>query len=157
MDFSRVRPGEIAAGIGGIALFIFLFLDWYGGNGDGFSGWESLGGDFSGLLVFLAAIAGVKLAGLAALGMKLNIPVPRGGVTAALGYLAATVIILRIFAAPDLVDLEFGLFLGLAAALVIAVGAMLALRERGFEPVVAVADVPRSGSAASSDREREPG
>ena len=151
MDSSRLRQGEIVAGIGGVALFIFLFFDWYGAGDGGFSGWDSLGGDFSGLVVFLAAIAGVKLAGLAAMGLRLNIPVRRGAITFVLGYLAAAIIILRVFATPEGVDLKFGLFLGLAAALAIAIGAMLALREDGFNPVVAVAELVTKESSEAKE------
>lgn len=57
MELSRLRTGEIVAGIGGVALFVFLFFDWFGGGAEvsgnvlngtatishpGISGWEPL-------------------------------------------------------------------------------------------------------------------
>lgn len=152
MDASRLRQGEIVAGIGGVALFIFLFFDWYGSDGEiSFNGWDTLGGDISGLLVFLAAIAGVKLAGLAAMGLRLNVPFRRGTITFVLGYLATAIIVWRAFTTPESVGLEFGFFLGLAAALAIAIGAMLALREAGFNPVVATTEGATNESSGATE------
>jgi hypothetical protein len=140
VDSSRLRTGEMVAGIGGIALFVFLFIDWFGagfeGFDDGVSGWDGLGTDVTGFIVFLAAVAGPALALLAMAGQRLNVPAPRGAGTAALGMLTVAIIAWRIFANPG--DLKVGLFLGLAAAVAIAVGALMALREDGIEALVAV-------------------
>lgn len=160
MDFSRLRNGEIVAAVGGLALFIFMFFDWFGGGVEistsgtqnvpgigevpnapsveetGVSAWDALA-DFSGFLIALAAVSGVALGGLAASGQRLNLGgVPRGAGTAALGSLAVLLILWRFFANPG--DLKIGIFLGLAAAIAVAVGALLALREEGFEPLVKV-------------------
>ena len=136
MDTQRLRQGEIVAGIGGLALFIVLFLDWFAVGDAGVSGWDSLGGDVTGFIVALTAISGIVLGVLAAAGSRLNIPVPRGGITAALGWLTVGIIFWRILATPEGADIEFGLFLGLAAAIAIALGATLVLREDGYEPLV---------------------
>jgi hypothetical protein len=153
LDSSRLRTGEIVAGIGGVALFVFLFFDWFseGGafdEGGGISGWDALGGDFSGFVVALTSVAGATLAVLAMAGQRVNIPVPRGGVTAALGTLSVLIILWRFFANPG--DLKIGIFLGLAAAVAIAVGAIMALREDGVEPLVAVASARARTAAASA-------
>jgi hypothetical protein len=153
LDFSRLKQGEIIAGLGGIALFFFLFLDWFGAGDAGASGWDSLG-DVTGLIVFVAAIAGIKLAGMAAMGLRLNIGLQRGVITTAVAWLATVAIIRTIFATPEGADVKFGLILGLLAALAITGGAFLALRENGFEPVVAVAGgrtkaVPATSSASA--------
>ena len=131
MDFSRLRQGEIVAGIGGIALIVFLFFDWF----EGTSGWSAYGGDVTGFIIALAGFTAVKFTGLAAMGKRLNIPVPRGGITLVLGTLAVLIIIWSIFVTEG-EDIKFGLFLGLAAAVAIAVGALMALREGGWEPLV---------------------
>jgi hypothetical protein len=158
LDTQRLRQGEIVAGIGGLALFIFLFLDWFGLGDDGVSGWDSLGGDVTGFIVALTAISGIVLGALAAAGSRLNIPIPRGGVTAALGWLTVGIILWRILATPEGADIKFGLFLGLAAAIAIAVGATLVLREDGYEPLVRLPGSTRSeartepvGSTTSTD------
>jgi hypothetical protein len=160
LDFSRLRNGEIVAAVGGLALFIFMFFHWFGGGVEistsgtqnvpgvgevpnapsveetGVSGWDALA-DFSGFLIALAAVSGVGLGGLAASGQRLNLGgVPRGAGTAALGSLAVLLIVWRFFANPG--DLKIGIFLGLAAAIAVAVGALMALREDGFEPLVKV-------------------
>lgn len=131
MDFSRLRQGEIVAGIGGIALIVFLFFDWFQGT----SGWSAYGADLTGFIIALAGFTAVKFAGLAALGKRLNIPVPRGGITLVLGSVAVLIIVWTLFA-TDFDGVEFGLFLGLAAAVAITVGALMALREGGWEPLV---------------------
>ena len=145
MDFSRLRQGEIVAGIGGIALILFLFFDWF----EGTSGWSAYGGDVTGFIIALAAFTAVKFTGLAAMGKRLNIPVPRGGITLVLGTLAVLIIIWSIFVTEG-EDIKFGLFLGLAAAVAIAVGALMALREGGWEPLVDAGDSRRAAGTAST-------
>ncbi len=143
----------MVAGIGGLALFVFLFFDWFsagieGFDGGGVDGWDGLGGDFTGFIVFLSAVAGVVLALLAMSGRKLNVPAPRGTGTAVLGLLSVAIIVWRIFANPG--DLKVGLFLGLAAAIAIAAGALIALREDGIEALVSAAGGRTRASSASA-------
>lgn len=146
MDFSRLRQGELVAGIGGIALILFLFFDWFQGT----SGWSAYGGDVTGFIIALAGFTAVKFAGLAAMGKRLNIPVPRGGITLVFGSLAVLIIIWSIFVTEG-EGIKFGLFLGLAAAAAIAVGALMALREGGWEPLVnAGGTAGRSPSTATT-------
>ncbi len=159
MDFSRLRNGEIVAAISGLALFIFMFFNWFGGGIEistggtqdvpgigeipsepsieetGVSGWDSLA-DFSGFLIALAAVSGVTLGALAVAGRRINLPFQRGVGTLVLGMLAVLLILWRMLANPG--DLEIGIFLGLIAAAGIAIGAWVALREDGFEPLLKV-------------------
>lgn len=138
MDSSRLRTGELVAGIGGVLLFVFLFFDWFsaGGFGGNLDGWDGLGSDVTGFVVAVTSVAGVALALLAMSGQRVNIPAPRGSVTAVLATLSVAIILWRFFANPG--DLKIGIFLGLAAAVTIAIGALMALREDGFEPLVTV-------------------
>jgi hypothetical protein len=171
LDFSRLRNGEIVAAVGGLALFSFMFFDWFGGGVEiaattqdvpgigevpsgttveesGLSAWDALS-DFSGFLIALSAVSGVALGGLAASGQRLNLGgIPRGAGTAALGSLAVLLILWRFLANPG--DLKIGIFLGLAAAVAVAVGALMALREDGFEPLVKVAGGRTRAAAASA-------
>ncbi|MBA2545873.1 MAG: hypothetical protein H0V15_03250 [Solirubrobacterales bacterium] len=152
MDFSRLRQGEIVAGIGGIALIVFLFFDWFQGT----DGWSSLaspevGGGVTGFIVALAGVTAVKFTALALMGKRLNIPVPRGGITLVLGSLAVLIIIWTLLVAPEGAEVKAGLILGLAAAVAITVGALMALRESGWEPLVnAGGTAPRSPSTATT-------
>ena len=157
LDFSRLRTGEIVAGIAGIALFVFLFFDWFAAGEEGFdtggvSGWDGLGTDVTGFIVFLAAVAGPALALLAMAGQKLNVPAPRGTGTAVLGLLTVAIIVWRIFANPG--DLKVGLFLGLAAAIAISAGALMALREDGIEALVSVPGGRTRAASRSSSASR---
>jgi hypothetical protein len=183
LDFSRLRQGEIVAGLAGLALIICMFLPWYGlGLGgdvptveipdipgideeslggledspevdDDADAWDSLT-DFDGFLIAAAGMAGIALALLAGAGRRLNLGgLPRGSVTAALGALAVGLILWRIFAQPvPGADLEFGIFLGLAAAIGVTVGATMALREGGFEPLVGVTGTGTGARRAASSR-----
>src|SRR3954463_9774981 len=162
----------MVAGIGGVALFIFRFFDWFGGGAEvsgslvngtatlshpGISGWDALT-DLPGVLIIMSGVAGIVLAYLAASGQRVNIPVRRGAITALLGALAVLLILWRMFAGSP--TLKIGVFLGLAAAIpltagaprlktglslapgaetAIPAGALIALREDGLEPLVAVA------------------
>ena len=176
MDFSRLRQGEIAAGIAGAALIIFMFLPWYSLGietpelqtipdipgldegplapsdvdvDDDASGWDSLT-DIDGFLIAAAGIAGIALALLAAAGRRLNLGgLPRGCITSGLGALATALIVWRIFAQPiPGADLKIGIFLGLLAALGVTAGAVMALREGGFEPLPAADGAARKKPAA---------
>jgi hypothetical protein len=143
----------MVAGIAGIALFVFLFFDWFSAGVEGFdtggvSGWDGLGTDVTGFVVFLAAVAGPALALLAMSGQRFNVPAPRGAGTAALGLLTVAIIVWRIFANPG--DLKVGLFLGLAAAIAIAAGALMALREDGIEALVSVPGGRTRAASASA-------
>jgi hypothetical protein len=148
LDSSRLRTGEIVAGSGGAALFVFLFFDWFSGGAEltgsagnlslsttGISGWNALT-DLPGFLIILSAVSGIALAILAATGQRINIPVRRGMITALLGTLAVLLILWRMVAGTP--TLKIGIFLGLAAATAIAVGALMALAEDGWQPLVAV-------------------
>jgi hypothetical protein len=162
LDSSRLRTGEIVAGIGGIALFVFLFFDWFGGGAEvsgslvngtatlshpGISGWDALT-DLPGFLIILSGVSGIALAYLAVAGQRVNIPLRRGAVTALLGALAVLLILWRMFAGSP--TLKIGVFLGLAAAIAITAGALMALGEDGFEPLVAVAGGRTRAAAATA-------
>src|SRR3954453_9342526 len=146
-----MRTGELVAGIGGLALFVFLFFNWFGGGAEvtgsvvsgtatlshpGISGWEPLT-DLPGFLIIMSGVAGIALAYLAAAGQRVNVPVRRGATTALLGALAVLLILWRMFAGSP--TLKIGVFLGLAAAIAITAGALMVLAEDGFQPLVAVA------------------
>lgn len=157
MDFSRLRTGDLIAGLGGIALIGVLFLDWFSvsapgiatpqipsGLPEGFevpgapeapstgiSGWDGLG--FDGFVLLLTGLAGLKLAGIRAAGKRIAGPIPLAGLLTILATIAEVLIIWRIFAAPNDADLEVGIFLGLIAAAAVSIGALLSSRADGFE------------------------
>lgn len=148
MDFSRVRTGEMIAGISGLALFIFMFFNWFGVetpsqvNGEPIlvqaegsaSAWESF--DFIDIVLLLAVIAAVGLLVLSASQASVNLPVAASAITAGLGILATLLVLYRVIDPPDIVEgfdvtRKVGVFLGLIASAGIAVGGWMAMQEEG--------------------------
>ena len=135
MDTSRLTPGDVSAGVGGIVLLISLFLPWYGISIDvrGFSastdgsGWEVF--SFIDILLFLIAVAAIALVVLKAMEqLPAEVPVPL--VLLGLGALALLLILYRLIDTPapsdlpDEVDVtrKIGIFIGLIGAAGIAYG-----------------------------------
>jgi hypothetical protein len=148
MDASRLRTGELIAAVSGIALFIIMFLPWFGidlGVGEiaedfgvavpevddsaNFNAWESF--DFIDLVLFVTAAVAVALGVMTAMSQQVNLPVAASAITAGLGILASVLVIYRVLDPPEGADRKFGLFLGLIAALGVAYGGWRAMQEEG--------------------------
>lgn len=143
MDISRLRTGEWMTGIGGILLFVSLFLPWYGFSagagavvvGDSWSAWTALGG-IDWLLFIIAAIAIVTTV-LTALGRSISLPITLSAITAALGIVALALIVFRIIDNPapgvasDFISMRWGIFVALVAAAVLTVGSWLVMQSEG--------------------------
>jgi hypothetical protein len=148
VDTSRVSVGEMIAAVSALALFIFMFLPWFGvdsveGFGVGDIGidanaWEAF--SFIDILLFLAivVVVGLVLAGAAA--ATPDLPQPPAKVIAAAGALAVVLVLFRLIFPPGVdtavdvdVDLgrKIGAFLGLIAAAGIAYGGWRAMNEAG--------------------------
>lgn len=140
----NLRTGEKVAGASGVALILIMFIfDWFsveaaGGIGPSFGGnaWEVFGG--IDIVLFLAALAGIGLAVMAASQSNVNMPVALSAITAGLGALATVLVIYRIISPPDgglgdLIDVSrsIGVFLGLIAAAGITYGGWVAMQEEG--------------------------
>ena len=123
----------------------------------GISGWDALT-DLPGFLIIFTGVVGIKFAGLTAIGKRLNWGLRRGVFTLGMGWVATTLILWRMVAGSP--DLKIGIFLGLAAVVAIWVGAWLALREDGWEPLVDVSGRRKSRVTALSPdaraRQRDP-
>jgi hypothetical protein len=146
LDFSRLRPGDIVAGLGGIALIIAMFLDWFGIAPVGLNGvvatgfkatgadaWQSL--EFIDFCLLLTGIVAVKAAALRVLGKRLAGPFPISAAVCLLGAVAALLVLWRIFDPPFDGSLKVGVFFGLGATLAITYGGYLASLEDGFKMV----------------------
>ena len=149
MNLNRVRGGELVAAVGGLVLLIsLLFLDWYGigisletpigdfSAGGDFGAWDRQGaiGTLANLVILAAAVAALGLALLTASARTVALPVAASAVTAALGVAACIMIIGRMLFQPgpnSLVDLEFGIYLALAGAVIIAYGGWQGMQEEG--------------------------
>jgi hypothetical protein len=153
MDLSKVRGGQLIAAIGGIVLlFTLLFLDWYGvqghidigfGNFDvsagasaGFNAWDGQGffGTLANLVILAAGIAAVGLAVLTATSRTVALPVAASALTAGLGIGAVFMVGGRMLFQPGqgaFIDLEFGIYLALISAVVVAYGGWQSMQEEG--------------------------
>ena len=143
MDTSKISFGEMIAGVGGLLLFLFMFLKWFGVEADGVelvagNAWESFG--FIDLLLFLAAAIAVGVAALRAAGKLPALPIPAGQIVAIAGAVAVVLVLFRLIFTPgggeEVAGVEFdvtrklGVFLGLLASAAIAFGGYTAMNER---------------------------
>jgi hypothetical protein len=154
-DTTRIRFGDMVAGVAGAVLLISLFLSWYkisanveiGGfsedRSESFSAWTAFG--FIDIILFFVAVVAIAAAVLRALNMMPRLPISPGLIVLALGVLALALVIYRLLSLPsggevseiDTPGLEidygrsFGVFIGLIAAAAVAVGGWLAWNEEG--------------------------
>ena len=149
MDLSKLRRGELIAGVGGIVLLLALFIfDWYGvdvnittpfgdiGGGADFGAWDGQGftGTIANLVILAAALTAVGLAVLTATARTVALPVAASALTAGLGIAAVAMVLLRMVFQPgddEFIELRFGIWLALISSAVIAYGGWEAMREEG--------------------------
>jgi hypothetical protein len=137
MDINRLTQGEKIAGVAAIVLFISMFFAWFGfdtpGNELGISAsfslnaWESF--DFIDLVLFVTALAAVGTAVAKASDAVVDFPL--NAVVAVLGALSALLVLYRIIDPPGGLDREWGVFLGLILAGLVAYGGYRAMQEEG--------------------------
>jgi hypothetical protein len=149
MDLRRLRAGEWLAAISGIALLVSLFLPWYGGGpqqgdacivryGDAIAGRGLVCGDVTGweamtaidvLLAFVAA-SGVLVAVVTVTHRVPAVPVALSALISLVGSAGVILVLIRVLDLPSWAGgREWGLWLGLAGAVGIVVGAVMAMRE----------------------------
>ena len=120
MDPIRARQGRLVAGVGGVMLFIFLFLPWFGEAGLNSNGWQ--GQSSTDIFLMITAVVGIASA-LPARRAVLLPGVTMGGAAALLGGVATLVLIwLSFFDFPSGADRKIGVYLALLAAIVITIG-----------------------------------
>jgi hypothetical protein len=147
----KLSPGEKIAGGSAILLFVFMFFDWFGVEvsgvggfsgsvpGEGGSAWNAL--EFIPIILVIAIVAALVMAGLRLADSTAEPPVPMSIVVTALGVVSVLLILFRIVDPPSFgsfggvsVDatLSVGIFLGLIAAGGIAYGGYSTMREEGI-------------------------
>ena len=133
----RIRSGEALAGLGGVALFVLLFLNWFSGGGVSQSGWSSLGWALVALLVIVLVLV-VVVVGAAATGAKPAIAVGAIVITVALSAITLLVALVRVLITqPALgrglpnsaVSVQVAGYLGLVALALITVGCWRAMAD----------------------------
>lgn len=119
MSTGQRSPGQTLAGAGGILLFGFLFLPWFGVGGVNLSGWEGQSSTDVYLLITALVAIGAALSGRGEIMPGLSM----SGAAAVLGGAGTIVLLwLVIFDFPDGADRKIGLYLSLVAVIVIAFG-----------------------------------
>jgi hypothetical protein len=164
---SRLRAGEWTAAAGAAGLLVALFLPWFGiefpgaaGNlvdtglveESGTSGWSTLG--WVTIALVLAAIGcAAWLAAATAVARPVAQQVAAGVLTATAGTLALFALALRTLlfqpGPNEFVAMRYGAWLGLLAALVLAVGGWLAIKDERT-------DAPESAYAPPEPRPAPP-
>lgn len=142
----RVRAGEIVAGVAGLLLLVSLFLDWYSvppellfgaldrqlRNVDAWAAFSVVD-----VLLALVALLGIALALSQVVGRGPALPVALGVITTTLGLAATLLALYRIVNQPgpnELIGVEPGAWIGLAACLGVFLGAWLALSDERPRP-----------------------
>ena len=139
-----------------VAFLIVSFFSWFDYDGPLSDAAEALGADTSwnlwhgiGWIAGLLAIALVVWQALRVANIDLEIGVTASMVTAALALLLVIFTFIRFVDTPSALDRTFWAWLGLALAVVVAVGAWLNMQAAG-ESLASVRDRFGGGSAAAS-------
>jgi drug/metabolite transporter (DMT)-like permease len=129
MDLRRLRVGEWITAIAGVVLLASLFAPWYGAEGvPATSGFESLA--VLDIVLALVAAAAVALLVITATQRLPAVPLTFNTLVCLLGLLGLVLVVIRALDPPSDADArEWGLWLGLAGALGIVVGSLIALRD----------------------------
>jgi hypothetical protein len=157
MDLRRLRHGEWIAGISGAALLVALFLDWYSADGGATANaWDSF--TVTDVVLALAALFGVSLALAAATQRSPAVPQTISALTVPIALVAAILVVIHALSPPDGASgREFGLYLGIAGAFGVLVGAWRSMGDQSFpravKPQVDVTPLPapKPRSEPSSD------
>jgi hypothetical protein len=148
VDSSRISFGETIAGASAGALFIFMFLPWYGASamvggskitGAHANAWQAF--SFIDIILFLViAITLAIVIARAAGAIPPNLPAPPGMIIMGAGAIAVILILFRLLNTPgeDVVGFgvnvdvgrKIGVFLGLIAAAALTYGGWTAGNER---------------------------
>lgn len=156
METGKLGVGEMIAAVCAVALFVFMFLPWYGVDGvtgidvgtfgGSASAWEAL--TVVDLVLFVVCVVVVGVVLIDATESQVDLPRPPGQMIAVAGALAFVLIVFRLIVAPGVdtggfdvdvdVGREIGLFLALLAAAGIAYGGWRATEQesppRGAPP-----------------------
>jgi hypothetical protein len=165
-DRNRLTQGELIAGVSALALFIFMFFDWYGakvnagplgtfgGGLEGPNAWQSF--SIIDLLLFLCILVAVGVASLRGLNRMPEMPYPPATLIAIAGVIAFLLVLFRFivqpFDVPDQVDItrRLGIWLSLVASAAMAYGGWRAMQEAGTSFGDLTAGRPGGGAGATA-------
>jgi hypothetical protein len=130
-DPATVSRGTWVAAGGSLILLISVFLSWYGFGPFSINGWDAT--DWA-KLVALLALAGLVIIGLELFATNVAIPYPSSMILIGIGALSTLLVLFRIVSKPggagsSALDLKYGIFVALIAAIAVAVGGYLKMSE----------------------------
>jgi hypothetical protein len=133
VNLRKVALVDWAAGACGAALIVLLFVPWYRGGVpvESRSAWEALA--VNDVIFLLVGAMAVGFVVLTATHSTNAVPIAAASITALLGILAALLAVIRLIWPPDLgpgpTDRQAGVWLGVAAAVGIAVSGWFSMRD----------------------------
>lgn len=139
----RLSTGEQLAGGAGAALVLIMFLfAWFGFDVPGANGLDAFDAfsDWVNIVLLLAAFSGISLALFGS--QMARVPISLSVIATVLGGLSAIVILVYVISPPGIptfgeaglevdLDREIGVWLGLIAAICLAIGGYLTMQEEG--------------------------
>ncbi|MGH2838792.1 MAG: hypothetical protein ACRDJY_10680 [Thermoleophilaceae bacterium] len=149
MDFARLRFGDWVMGIGGLAVLLVMFLDWYGPpdellyvtEGLRWNAWEAFA--VNDVILAVAALLAIAAWVMTAVHPTAAVPLALASLAGIVSILALVLVMIRVIWPPDVfpddVPLdtarETGAWLGLVATTVLTGGCLASIRdERLPEP-----------------------
>jgi len=168
VDVNRLSRGEQIAGIAAVLLLIDMFLNWYGANlNDQLSqaakrfgvdthvnAWQAF--STTDILIFVACVVTLVMVGVQVMGSQVPVSLPM--IAAALGGLTTLIILWRIVNQPgdnDLVNVDYGAYIGLVLAGAMTYGAIQS--GEGLEmPARAAPAAPAAPAAAGAGAVGDP-
>jgi hypothetical protein len=142
MDFhpSRLRRGEVLAGVGAVLLLVFMLaVPWYGQGDHSLTGWQAL--TILRWLMSVTIACALALTITQATRRSPAVPATLSVIVTVLGLLTVLALIYRVLIdAPA--DEQAGAYLGLLSALVLAYGGYASLRQEGIATRDARSDIP---------------
>jgi hypothetical protein len=133
MDPRRLRAGEWIAAASGVVLLVSLFLPWYSVGAESATGWQSL----TAIDVLLAVVAasGVLLAIVTATQRVPALAIALSALVTITGLVGVVLVLIRVLDLPgEASGRRWALWLGLAGAAGIVVGAWLAMHDERLSP-----------------------
>jgi hypothetical protein len=132
VDFNRLRPADLIAGFGGLVLGVATFLPWFSFNSGNLDAWKAFA--VIDVDLALAALGGLGVFWLTLTRSTPAIPVAAEVWSTLLGLVATLSVAFRVLDHPaGAFDACAGLWVGLAGAVLVLLGAWLGLNdERPF-------------------------
>ena len=136
MDLARLRFGDWVMGIGGVAVLLVMFLDWYEvptpTGESGLNAWESFA--VNDVILALAAVMAITAFVATATQPTAAVPLALASLTTLVAIIALILVALRVIWPPDLAEgldtgRETGAWLGLVATAVLVGGCMASIRD----------------------------